>query len=155
MIGIAAEDANAGAARSLDVFDALRDLDPHRDPVTAIEEEMTQNSRGDSEHHPLQDIELLCGIGFRIFDSPKLYPLSKENRFEVTRFPCCIESGNGAAQSLLKQLKVHLLDLRDAQAAVCAGVWLAKQTDELCGGGCDICFLTPGSKLEKIPKEQI
>jgi hypothetical protein len=87
---------------------------------------------------------------------PRLIGVSEATVCDLSDSKLCgVGSGDGAAIGLLKQLEKRHGTVRDAQMAICASVWLAKQTDPLCGGLTDIWWLGPGLSTGKVEEEQV
>jgi hypothetical protein len=153
---MAAENASHGLAYVTKLRIALNKFDPNRDQAEMLLERMKAGPWPiDEQPGFFREVELLCGIAFRSLGPPKLYRMSETGIDEILGTSWSIGSESKEAHSVLEQMEGHLLSLCQAQKAVCAGVWAAKQNDNQCGGGSDIWCLTSDAKLEKIPKEQI
>jgi hypothetical protein len=151
LIGMAASDVNLGFMRKVELFKALRGLNIDEDPIEGVQSRFTHGS----EDVPNR-VQILCAVASSTTATPKLMGISDNEVIDLSESKLCgIGSGDGAAIALLKQMDKRHESLRDTQIAVCASVWLAKQTDSLCGGQTDIWWLGPGSTEGKVEGEQI
>lgn len=101
-------------------------------------------------------VQILCAITWKTQSVPKLIGITEADVTDLEDAPHCGEgSGGCAAISLLKQLKVNEKSLRDVQIAVCASVWMAKQTDPQCGGQTDILWLSSELSTGKVDAREV
>ncbi|MFC5862161.1 hypothetical protein ACFPT7_07645 [Acidicapsa dinghuensis] len=151
LIGMAARDVNVGFQRKVELFRAMRHVSLDQDPVEVIQRRMTNTGESTDA-----EVQLLCAVASRTVKSPRLLGISDKEVFDFSeRKFCCIGSGDGAALAILKQADQRLQTLRDVQVAVCASVWIAKESDPLCGGPTDIWWLTSDLGEEKLGCECI
>ena len=151
LIGVAARDVNLGYMRKFDLFCAMRAIGSGQDPVEVIQKRMAKASE-----NPENNVQILCAIASAAMESPRLLGISDTEAIDlgVSRL-CCIGGGDEAAHSFLSQTIDRLQSLREVQIAVCASVWLAKQTDDLCGGHTDIWWLNSDLSEGRLESERI
>lgn len=151
LMGMAARDVNVGFQRKVELFRAMRHIRPGQDPVEGIQRRMA-NTTKDTQPY----VQILCALASHSVESPRLLGISDTEvvDFSERKF-CCIGSGDGAAIAILKQVGQRLQTLRDVQIAVCASVWVAKESDPLCGGPTDIWWLNSDQGEEKLGGECI
>jgi hypothetical protein len=148
---MAASDVNRGFARKVELFQALHGLNIDEDPVEGVQRRIARAS----EDVPSQ-VQILCAVASGTPTPPKLMGISDNEVIDLSESKLCgVGSGDGAALSLLKQMDKRHESLRDTQIAVCASVWLAKQTDPLCGGQTDIWWLGSGLSTGAVEDEKI
>lgn len=146
LMGMAARNVSLGYMRKADLFCALRAISSGQDPVEVIQKRMAQTSE-----NPKNNVQILCAITSSAIESPRLLGICDTEAIDmdVSRL-CCIGGGDEAAHSFLNQTIDRIQNLREAQVAVCASVWLAKQADDLCGEHTDIWWLRPDQSMDKL-----
>jgi hypothetical protein len=151
LIGMAARDVSLGYMRKIELFRALLDVDFDQDPVEVIQKRMARPCE-DSQNN----VQILCAIVSRTIESPRLLGIcdTKVDDISGSTF-CCIGSGDEAAHTFLAQIGDCLQSLRHVQIAVGASVWLAKQTDSLCGRHTDIWWLNSDLSTGTLESERI
>lgn len=151
LIGMAASDVNLAFSRKTELRRALNKLRKGDDPLEVVRRHMSCADQNDPSK-----VQLLCAVVLDASTPPKLMGISESEVVDLNEHRICgVGSGDGAALGLLKQMDKRHGSLRDTQIAVCASVWLAKQTDPLCGGATDIWWLCSGSATGSVSDEQI
>lgn len=152
LIGIAASDVNLAFERKFDLIRVLRTLRMGDDPVDRVLSRLSVPDSAPSE----DGVKILCALSSETLEPPKLLGISETKATDLDDAPCCgIGSGTGAAISLLKQLKSHQGKLEHVQVGVCASIWMAKQSDPLCGGPTDVWWLGPGLRSGKADDQEV
>lgn len=156
LMGMAAGDANCGYALKTQLRIALNHTDLGRNPVEEIQSELRRLRAGNANETAADDVEILLGIASPALPQPKLIGIAGREIKDLGDAPfCCIGSGRGAAGGFLKLVSDRLCDLRMAQAAVCAAVWLAKRSDSLCGGDTNIVCLRADGRPKEVEEQRI
>jgi len=121
-----------------------------------IQSELRRLRAGNANETAADDVEILLGIASPALPQPKLIGIAGREIKDLGDAPfCCIGSGRGAAGGFLKLVSDRLCDLRMAQAAVCAAVWLAKRSDSLCGGDTNIVCLRADGRPKEVEEQRI
>jgi len=149
VMGMAAEDAKHGFAHVVDLQIALNRVTFDQDPTVVVQEGMKNPASFGAQNETSEEVEILCGIASPALRKPKLLGVFGRATHDLDeKSCCCIGSGAGPARGFLKLASNRLNSLWDVQLAVCASVWLAKETDPRCGGETDIWWLSRDGKGE-------